>query len=75
MRNIETRSFEADTDAMVALLNKARNEERKERALRVSERLVALALHIHQKELNGIEAAELIRQEAAHYESESQELH
>lgn len=75
MRNIETRNYEADVDAMTAMLNKARNEERKERAQVMSDRLAELAVHIHQQELNGVEAAELIRREAERYENEAQELH
>lgn len=75
MRNIETRNFDSETEALTALLNKARIEERKDRALAVSDRLVELAVHIYQQELNGTEAAELIRREAERYTSESQELH
>lgn len=75
MRNIETRKYEKDVDAMTALLNKARLDERKDRALVVSERLVELAVHIHQQGLSGIEAAELIRREAERYDNESRELH
>ena len=75
MRNIETRNFDSETEALTALLNKARIEERKDRALAVSDRLVELAVHIHQQELNSTEAAELIRREAERYTNESQELH
>ncbi|MFG6076087.1 DUF2732 family protein [Erwinia sp. OPT-41] len=75
MRNIETRNFDSETEALTALLNKARIEERKDLAMAVSDRLVELAVHIHQQELNGAEAAELIRREAERYTSESQELH
>lgn len=75
MRNIETRNYEADIDAMTAMLNKARIEERKGRAQVVSDRLAELAVHIHQKELNGVEAAELIRREVERYRNEAQELH
>ncbi|APG20023.1 hypothetical protein L378_00694 [Klebsiella pneumoniae MGH 32] len=75
MQNIETRNFEADNDVLVSLLNKAKNEERRDRALAVSIRLEALAIHIAREGLNGVEAAELLRREAARYENESQELH
>nr|DAI72849.1 MAG TPA: Protein of unknown function (DUF2732) [Caudoviricetes sp.] len=75
MRNVENRNFYTDVDAMTALLNKARQDERKDRALAVSERLIEIAVHIHQQELSGIEAVELIRREAERYENESQELH
>ncbi|HIB5643512.1 TPA: DUF2732 family protein [Klebsiella pneumoniae] len=57
------------------LLNEARKEERKGRALAVSIRLEALATHIANKEMSGKEAAELLRREATRYENESQELH
>ncbi|QYG83270.1 DUF2732 family protein [Citrobacter koseri] len=57
------------------LFKEAKKEERKDRALAVSIRLEALATHITNKGLNGIEAAELLRREATRYENESQELH
>ncbi|EAZ5991667.1 DUF2732 domain-containing protein [Salmonella enterica] len=75
MQNIETRNFEADNDVLVSLLNKAKNEERRDRALAVSIRLEALAIHITKNGMNGKEAAELLRLEAVRYENESQELH
>lgn len=75
MRNIETLNLKADQDALVTLLNKAKSEERKDRALAVSLRLEALAIHITQKGMNGPEAAELLRREATRFENESQELH
>lgn len=75
MRNTETRNFTADNDALTVLLTAAKNEERKDRALAVSIRLESLAIHITQKGLNGKEAAELLRREAARFENESQELH
>lgn len=58
-----------------ALLNAARNEERKDKALAVSIRLEALAIHITRKAMSGTEAAELLRQEALRFEHEFQELH
>ncbi|EME1730607.1 DUF2732 domain-containing protein [Cronobacter sakazakii] len=75
MRNTETRKFKADNDALTVLLTAAKNEERKDRALAVSIRLESLAIHITQQGMNGKEAAELLRREAARFESESQELH
>lgn len=75
MRNIETHKFDSDVEAMTALLNKARIEERKDRAMAVSGRLIELAVNIHQQGLSGIEAAELIRREAERYDNESRELH
>lgn len=75
MRNTESRSFNTDSDTLAVLLTDAKKEERKGRALAVSIRLEALATHITNKGLNGIEAAELLRREATRYENESQELH
>ncbi|MEB2476588.1 DUF2732 family protein [Citrobacter freundii] len=67
--------FIAETDPLMAVIDIAKREERKGRALAVSIRLEALATHIANKGLNGIEAAELLRSEATRYENESQELH
>ena len=75
MRNIEKFNFDADTEALAVVITRARIEERKDRALAVSERLVELAVHVHQRGLSGIEAADLIRREAERYQNESQELH
>lgn len=70
-----TNIFLAETDPMMDVIDIAKREERKGRALAVSIRLEALATHIIHKGLNGIEAAELLRREATRYENESQELH
>ncbi|MGL3071067.1 DUF2732 family protein [Klebsiella quasipneumoniae] len=67
--------FVAESDPLMAVIDIAKREERKGRALAVSIRLEALATHIANKGLNGVEAAELLRREAARYENESQELH
>ncbi len=67
--------FVAESDPLMAVIDIAKREERKGRALAVSIRLEALATHIANKGLNGIEAAELLRREATRYENESQELH
>lgn len=75
MRNTEIRNFKTDSDALAVMLTAAKNEERKDRALAVSIRLEALAIHITKNGLSGKEAAELLRLEAARYENESQELH
>ena len=66
--------FVAESDPLMAVIDIAKREERKGRALAVSIRLEALATHIANKGLNGIEAAELLRREATRYENESQEL-
>ena len=75
MRNIQKHQIKSDNDALVALLAKAKDEERKDCALMVSIRLDKLAAYIASNELTGVEAAELLRQEAARYEHESQEVH
>ncbi|EAS1632895.1 DUF2732 domain-containing protein [Salmonella enterica] len=75
MQNELPKMFAPETDQLMAVIDIAKREERKGRALVVSIRLEALATHIANKGLNGIEAAELLRREATRYENESQELH
>ena len=75
MRNTESRSLKADAEALAGLLTDAKKEERKDRALAVSIRLEALAIHITKEGMSGTEAAELLRREAIRFENESQELH
>ena len=75
MRNIHKHPKKVAEEALVLLLAKAKDEERKDRALMVSVRLDKLANYILSKALTGIEAAELLRQEAARYEYESREVH
>jgi hypothetical protein len=73
MRNIQTRTTKTGPDdaGLNLLLTEARMDERKARALAVSIRMEALAIHILQKEMNGVEAAELLRREAIRCEAES----
>ena len=73
MRNIETRKFDANVEQLSTIITSARAEERAERGLQVARRLTDLAMRIQQKGLSGVEAAELLRQEAVRYESEAQE--
>ncbi|OAT32099.1 phage protein [Buttiauxella brennerae ATCC 51605] len=75
MQNIEKRNFETDQSALVSLLNKAKSEYRKDIALATSIRMEALAVHILNKEMTAVEAAELLRGEAVRYANESKELH
>jgi len=75
MCNTEIRSFSTDSDALAVLLIDAKKEERKDRALAISIRLEALAIHITKECMSGTEAAELLRREATRFENESQELH
>ena len=67
--------FVAESDPLMAVIDIAKREERKGRALAVSIRLEALATHIANKGMSAIEAAELLRREATRYENESQERH
>ncbi len=75
MRNIETRKFKADEDALNVLLSKAKSEQRSDDALAVSVRLAALAIHARQKELTATEIIELLDKESTRFENQSQELH
>ncbi len=77
MRNIETRptTIGSGDAGLSQLFNEARQDERKICAFAVSIRMEALAIHILQKGMNGVEAAELLRREATRFENESQELH
>lgn len=73
MRNSETRTTKTGPDdaGLFQLFNETRLDERKSCAFAVSIRMEALALHILQKDMNGVEAAELLRREVARYEAES----
>jgi hypothetical protein len=73
MRNIETRKFDANVEQLSTIITSARAEERAERGMQVARRLTDLAMRIQQKGLSGVEAAELLRQEAERYEIEAQE--
>ncbi|MBC2622888.1 DUF2732 family protein [Citrobacter cronae] len=65
----------AGDDVLATLFKEAKKEERKDRALAISIRLEALAVHITNTDMSGKEAAELLRREATRFENESQELH
>ncbi|EAO9250343.1 DUF2732 domain-containing protein [Salmonella enterica] len=65
----------AGDHVLESLFKEAKKEERKDRALAVSIRLEALAIHITKEGMSGTEAAELLRREATRFENESQELH
>ncbi|QHM72977.1 DUF2732 family protein [Mixta intestinalis] len=71
MRNIKTCANKIKPDGLPQLFQEARLDERKSCAFAVSIRMEALAIHIQQKEMTAIEAAELLRREAARYEAES----
>lgn len=73
MRNSETRTTKTGPDnaGLFQLFNETRLDERKNCAFAISIRMEALALHILQKEMTGVEAAELLRREVTRYEAES----
>jgi len=75
MRNIQTRNFKADEDALAALLSKAKTEQRSDDALSVSIRLAALAIHVRQQEMSAAEIIELLDKEAERFENQAQEMH
>ncbi|HCI8579628.1 DUF2732 family protein [Enterobacter cloacae] len=75
MRHSENRTSPIEGDKLVRLLAQAKTEERRARALAVSQRLEALASHIYKTGMSGEDVAELLCHEAARYERESQELH
>lgn len=75
MRNIETRQFEADADALNAMLSKAKTEQRSDDALAVSVRLAALAIYARNQEMSAAEIIELLDKESVRFENQSMELH
>lgn len=75
MRNIQTRSFKADDDALNALLSKAKSEQRSDDALAASIHIAALAIHARKKEMSATEIIELLERESERYKNQSQELH
>lgn len=75
MQTESPKMFSTDSDPLMAVIEIAKKEERKGRALAVSIRLEALAVHITNKRMTCFEVSELLRAEAARYENESQELH
>ncbi|MCU5775836.1 DUF2732 domain-containing protein [Erwiniaceae bacterium BAC15a-03b] len=76
MRNVEVKQMVIGADFNTeTLLNAARNDERKNKALAVSIRMEALAIFITRNEMSGADAAELLRQEAKRFEHEALEFH
>ncbi|MEN4978950.1 DUF2732 family protein [Erwinia billingiae] len=75
MRNIETKEMKASPEAIESLLNAARMDERRNRAVVFSSRLTFLAEKIASDAVNTVEAAELIREEAEEIQRQAQELH
>ena len=75
MRNIQTRNFKADDDALSALLSKAKTEQRSDDAVSVSIRLAALAIYARKNEMSAAEIIELLDKESERFENQAQELH
>lgn len=62
-------------NSLELLLNEARIDERKNQAALVSSRLEEIANQILNRELNGVEAAELLNQFAEHIITQSYDQH
>ncbi|MEZ2603422.1 DUF2732 family protein [Kluyvera intermedia] len=77
MRNIETRLTKSGPDdaGLNQLLTDARMEERRARAAAMAARLDSLASRITSRQLNHVEAAELLRVAAENIQNEAQEIH
>ncbi|MGY9372056.1 DUF2732 family protein [Citrobacter pasteurii] len=77
MRNIETRITKTGPDdaGLNQMLTDARMEERRARAAAMAARLDSLACHITSRQLNQVEAAELLRIAAENIQNEAQEIH
>ncbi|EIS1587650.1 DUF2732 family protein [Salmonella enterica subsp. enterica serovar Kingston] len=77
MRNIETRITKTGPDdaGLNQLLTDARMEERRARAAAMAARLDSLVCHITSRQLNHVEAAELLRIAAENIQNEAQESH
>ncbi|ASO23499.1 TPA: DUF2732 domain-containing protein [Salmonella enterica] len=77
MRNIQTRTTKTGPDdaGINQLLTEARMEERRARAVVMATRLDNLASRITSRQLNHVEAAELLRVAAENIQNEAQEIH
>ncbi|ECI6123581.1 DUF2732 family protein [Salmonella enterica subsp. enterica] len=77
MRNIEIRITKTGPDdaGLNQMLADARMEERRARAAAMAARLDSLACHITSRQLNHVEAAELLRIAAENIQNEAQEIH
>ncbi|MDB2171176.1 DUF2732 family protein [Citrobacter farmeri] len=77
MRNIETRITKTGPDdaGLNQMLTDARMEERRARAAAMAARLDSLACHITSRQLNHVEAAELLRIAAEDIQNEAHEIH
>ena len=77
MRNNETRITKTGPNdaGHNQMLTDARMEERRARAAAMAARLDSLACHITSRQLNHVEAAELLRIAAENIQNEAQEIH
>ncbi|WP_353637496.1 DUF2732 family protein [Citrobacter portucalensis] len=74
---METRITKTGPDdaGLNQMLTDARMEERRARAAAMAARLDSLACHITSRQLNHVEAAELLRIAAENIQNEAQEIH
>lgn len=75
MNKIGTKKISASDDAVLMLLNKAQNEQRKDGALSVAIRLEAIAIHARKREMNAAEIIDLLCQEAERFQHAARELY
>lgn len=77
MRNIETLTTKTGPDdaGLNILLTEARLEERRARAEAMAARLDNFGVSYHIRQLNHVEAAELLRVTAEAIQNEAQEIH
>ncbi|BBE76117.1 MULTISPECIES: DUF2732 family protein [Phytobacter] len=77
MRNIETRFTKSGPDdaGLNQLFTEVRMEERRARVEVMAARLDSLACHISSRQLNHVEAAELLRTVAENIQNEAAEIH
>ena len=78
MRNIETLTTKTgpdDAGLNILLTERPRLEERRARAEAMGARLDSLACHISSRQLNHVEAAELLRVTAEAIQNRAQEIH
>lgn len=75
MKNSEIKNLSTEQSALINLLKKAKEEQRRDCALAFSVRIDNLCSHIIKEELNLIEALELLRFEARRFDMQSWRLH
>lgn len=75
MHNVETRNMNvAENGALLALLNKARLEEKRDQHLAMSVHIAKLTIQIQQQGMSVSEVIELLNHESERFEHSAQEL-